>query len=338
MLPSPITDVTRFFIPLDTNTQLPKTSKRCTILCKRDDLIHPVISGNKWRKLSASLGLISRENFQHVISFGGAYSNHLHALSYACAAMNIKCTAVVRGDYRNHLTPTLQDMKKWGCSLHFVSKLDYKKRDNTAYCEELKRKLQADFVIPEGGSNTHCLQGVSAILKELSLQVPDLTHIVLPVASAGTLAGLLSSNLLPGIKIIGIGVLKGEGYLEELACNLVKFSARTNTLKTWHICHEYHHGGYAKTSPALNDFVSDFNRYYQAREKIPSIEYDEPSLPSLYSPKSEERGDNEHTLIIEPVYSGKCFYALKQLLMKGDFPANSKVVVLHTGGLQGLRI
>jgi 1-aminocyclopropane-1-carboxylate deaminase len=307
-LPSPIMTMDGGFIGKPTETK-----NNISILCKRDDLIHPIISGNKWRKLSATLAYLKQSKSQGVISFGGAYSNHLHALSYACMYLNIQLTAVVRGNYEQSLTPTLIDMLEWGTKLHYVTKVDYQQRANEAYCQRLKSQFNADHVIPEGGSSKDALQGVGRIIEECSEQAPDITHIVLPVASGGTLAGLLSSPLLPKVKLVGIGVLKGEGYLEGLVQDLLlPNSEAMRKNKQWQILHSYHHGGYAKTSADLLQFVSQFNQ----------------NTNQLNPP---------NCCFIEPVYSGKCFFALDQLIKANFFPNNSKILLLHTGGIQGAR-
>ena len=312
-LPSPILDITAFFSPCeDKNTQLTDKAK-LTVHCKRDDLIHPLVSGNKWRKLSGAIKVIQQHSHKHVISFGGGYSNHLHALSYACAAMNIKCTAVIRGDYHGRLTPTLQDMQSWGCALHFVSKVEYKKRNDEQYCASLLKQLGADYMIPEGGSYAQCIGGVSAILTELAEQAPNTTHIVLPVASGGTMAGLLSNTIMPNTTLLGIGVLKGEGYLEALVHALIGSDDSVHVSKKWKICHQYHHGGYAKKSTELTEFISQFNHHFTNK-------------------------DHPQPIAIEPVYSGKCFFALQHLLKNDYFAPHSKIVILHTGGLQGARV
>ncbi|MFT6270242.1 MAG: 1-aminocyclopropane-1-carboxylate deaminase [Alphaproteobacteria bacterium] len=315
-LPSPITQLNALFndsvVFRGDNINKVLSKNNITILCKRDDLIHPIISGNKWRKLCASLAIIKQHHYKHIVSFGGGFSNHLHALSYACAVLNIKFTAVIRGDYSKQLTPTLLDMQQWGSQFHFVSKIEYKKRTDSQYCRSLLRQLKADYSIPEGGSHAECMSGVAAILTEVSSQTTDITHIILPVASGGTLAGLLSSKELPHVKLVGIGVLKGEGYLEGLVESLLgNFGANQDT-KQWEIIHEFHHGGYAKASDALRQFVNDVNQHCIHQT-------------------------SDDAFAIEPVYSGKCFYALKSLIERDYFPSNSKVLILHTGGLQGAR-
>ena len=312
LLPSPVEDIAGPFIIDERNADKTSLSSKISVIVKRDDLIHPIISGNKWRKLSAALTTISQQQYQHVASFGGAYSNHLHALGYACAALNINFTAVVRGDYSKRLTPTLQDLQRWGTHLHFVSKIEYKNKTSAQYCQLLRQQLNADYLIPEGGSHAKSIVGVGAIMTELETQAPDITHIILPVASAGTLAGLVLNETLPHVKIIGVGVLKGEGYLEDLVNGLLASSTPSCQRKEWEILHDYHHGGYAKTSASLRQYVSEFNQFYADQNRL-------------------------RPLAIEPIYSGKCFYALNALLSAGYFPSNSKVLILHTGGLQGAR-
>ncbi|MGB3725436.1 MAG: pyridoxal-phosphate dependent enzyme [Glaciecola sp.] len=280
-------------------------SHSINVYVKRDDLIHPQISGNKWRKLAKTVAYIQRHSIKHVVSFGGGYSNHLHALAYVCAQLDVKMTAIVRGDYSQNPTSTLQDISAWGANIRYVNKLEYKRRVDADYCQQLSRELGAQLVIPEGGSSRHALEGVATLVNECIEQLPKLSHIILPVASAGSLAGVVHQMQQVNCKasILGIGVLKGEGYLEQLCTDLLPQASATKPIPNWQILHNYHHGGYAKSSPELLAFIQQFT---------------------------------QHTNIpLEPVYSGKCFYALDHLLQTHYFPVQSEVLVLHTGGLQG---
>lgn len=300
-----------------------QNEQKIEIFCKRDDLIHPIVSGNKYRKLVASMAYVKHTNFKHILSFGGGYSNHLHALGYLCMQESIKLTVCVRGDYSNNPTPMLKDIAAWGVNIQFITKQAYQNRVNKDFCQSLLTKHNAQHVIPEGGSSAHCFAGIAELYNECITQKIDFTHILLPVASAGTLAGLIhaqSENTMiksdaANRQLLGIAMLKGEGYLETLTNELLA-SVNTNSQNEsdvdWQILHKYHHGGYAKASKELLDFVDIFNQ----------------EALNTQSP---------FTLMLEPVYSGKTFFALKKLIETKSLPINSRLIVIHTGGLQGMR-
>lgn len=264
---------------------------------KRDDLIHPVISGNKWRKLKYALldGLCAQVG--EIVSFGGGHSNHLHALGYCCWKLGIQLTALIRGDYRHQPTPMLQDLKAWGAQVRYLDKQHYRRRTEPDFLQQLQHVHPHALIIPEGGSQPQALPGVGELLNELE---QDVTHILLPVGSGGTLAGLIRARCRA--QLIGIAVLRGRGYLEQEVMDLVSDPGACD----WQICHDFHFGGYAKAPAPLRDFC----RHFSLQTGLP----------------------------VEPVYSGKLFFALKSLCQSGFFPAGSKVLALHTGGLQGNRI
>lgn len=269
---------------------------RVNIWIKRDDLLHPIISGNKWRKLKYALEKLLAQQPRHIISFGGGYSNHLHALAYCCYQLQIKLTAVIRGDYSANLTPMLQDLLCWGSDIQYVERKTYRLRHQADYLVKLKQQYPDAHIIPEGGSQVDAIAGVAEIVSELT---NDYDYILSPVASGGTLAGLITATEQQHTKVIGIAVLKGQGYLE----NLVKgFLPANNKADNWQILHQFHQGGYGKTNEQLTQFC-------QQQTAIP----------------------------LEPVYSGKLFYAVQQLIAIGYFQPNSRILLLHTGGLQGAR-
>jgi 1-aminocyclopropane-1-carboxylate deaminase len=268
---------------------------------KRDDMLHPVISGNKWRKLKYALLDAQQQNIKHILSFGGGYSNHLHALAYCCNKLGIRLTAIIRGDYSSKLTPMLEDMQTWRTDIQWVDRQTYQRRDDPAYLNELKHQYEDVLIIPEGGSQSLALQGVAEIVAELD---EHYDYIIAPVGSGGTLAGLINATVGLPTQVLGIAVLKGQGYLEGLVSNLLPESA--HGANNWQINHDFHFGGYAKSSEELRTFCSDF----QLQTHIP----------------------------IEPVYSGKMFFALAKLIQQNAFPIGSKILALHTGGLQGARM
>lgn len=269
---------------------------------KRDDLLHPVISGNKWRKLRHALQSAADNQCQHIISFGGGFSNHLHALGYCCHKLGIKMTAIVRGDYSSNPSPMLKDLMQWNTDIQYVNRLTYQKRTDLDYLNRLQQDYPNALVIPEGGSQQQALVGMAEVITELT---QEYDYILAPVASGGTLAGLIHAKAQTKIdtKVLGIAVLKGQDYLENLVINLLPESSKNTP--NWQINHDYHLGGYAKSSAELKQFCGDFEKH--------------------------------HNIPIEPVYSGKLFFALRQLTAQGAFAKDSKILVLHTGGLQGGR-
>jgi 1-aminocyclopropane-1-carboxylate deaminase len=272
------------------------------LFIKRDDQIHPQISGNKWRKLKYQLLAILSENKntsdRHIISFGGGYSNHIHALAYCCYKLGIKLTAIIRGDYSHSLTPMLTDIKHLGCDIKFVTKKQYSQRNDSDYLHTLKQQFPKAAIIPEGGSHEMALCGINELVSEFS---NSYDVIVCPVASAGTFAGLIRS-CPDKMALHGIAMLKGQGYLENETQRLFPDAINASN---WTIHHDFHCGGYAKKTLALSNFCDAFT--------------------------------TQTTIPIEPIYSGKMLYAVKQLIEKQYFPLGSKILTIHTGGLQGNR-
>ena len=277
------------------------------LLIKRDDLIHPVISGNKWRKLQQVFeGTFADGHGDHVekiVSFGGGFSNHLHAVGCACYQLNIPFTAMVRGNYADNLTPMLKDLKTWNADIQWLTKIQYQQKTDHDWLKQTLHDYEKHLVIPEGGSSRQVHFGMQQLVDELP---EELDYLLCPVGSGGTLAGLIQAmyQRQRKTKVIGIGVLKGQGYLEDLVTELVT-EKDALTHQPWHIFHDYHFGGYGKADETLRNYCQHFF----------------------------EKSNIE----IEPVYSGKLMFAIQDLLSKGYFAANSTVCALHTGGLQGNR-
>lgn len=270
-------------------------AENLSLSIKRDDCIHPIISGNKWRKL-ADIFLQMTAPPPRVLSFGGGFSNHLHALGYVCHRLGIPFTAIVRGDYSRTPPPMLRDLSQWHTDIQYVTKHEFRQRNTPAYTAALQARYPGAMLIPEGGSQRAALAGVSQLIRE---QPVPFDTVLCPVASGATLAGIISA-LTPDQHALGVGVLQGEGYLESLVTKLLP-----DAPQNWHIEHRYTHGGYAKTSPELLGFCDDFER--------------QTGIP------------------VEPVYSGKLLFALKQMIAHGQFMAGHRLLIVHTGGLQGAR-
>lgn len=219
---------------------------------KRDDLIHPEVSGNKWRKLKYNLIEAQKQGFHTVLTFGGAYSNHIAATAVACKSLGIESIGIIRGDELNKdSNPTLQKAFKDGMQLIFVGREQYKLRTEQSWLEQLQIEHSA-FIIPEGGSNSLAAKGVSELLKEIDI---DFDLVTCAVGTGGTLAGI-TQKLKPHQDALGFAALKGEKYLHE------EVSKLTDS-RQWNIIHNYHFGGYAKYTTELVEFIQSF---YQTRQ------------------------------------------------------------------------
>lgn len=266
---------------------------------KRDDSIHPIISGNKWRKLKFNLDFAKSHHYAGVVSFGGSFSNHIHALAFACQQQSLSSVAIIRGEKEYASNFTLSMAQQWGMNLHFVDRKTYRLRDNKDYLAELQKIYPDHLIVPEGGSNALALKGVGEIITELEHQV-EYDTLITPVGSGGTLAGLIKADKNRH-NLLGISVLKQDGYLETQVKSLLDDSRRFNN---WQILSQFHRGGYAKFSQVDTDKILAFNK--------------------------------QTGFIFEPVYSGKMILALLELIEQGYFPRGHRIVLLHTGGLQGI--
>lgn len=287
-------------LPLNPHSPLQKLSSalfeahNLNVYVKRDDLIHPFISGNKWRKCFYLLKHIVNSGYKTAVTFGGAYSNHIHAFSYACNQLGLKSVGIIRGEElaSKPLNSTLSFARDNGMELIFVSRDEYKKRYDETYNEELAMKHEA-YVVPEGGTTLLAIDGFKEMLNEIRSEI-QFDSIWVPCGSGGTISGI-NTNLLNTEQVIGINVLKGTE--RELTETIQDFSSINNYI----INNDYHFGGYAKHTPELLTFVDNF-------EKDFNIE-------------------------LEEVYSAKMFYAFFDMVNKGAIK-NKTVVLCHTGGLQ----
>ncbi|HEY9256607.1 1-aminocyclopropane-1-carboxylate deaminase/D-cysteine desulfhydrase [Chitinophaga sp.] len=272
-------------------TWLPKSIQAAMLrLDKMDDLI----SGNKWFKLKENIKAAIDQGSNGLLTYGGAYSNHIAATALACKEAGLACVGIIRGEeHCSQLNHTLQMADDNGMGLIFVSREDYR----NGRAKELWETFYLDYhVVPEGGHNDLGAKGCEEILS--IFPTSDFTHILCAVGTGTTLAGLINSAL-PHQQVIGIPVLKGAQYLEKEVGDLLHPANTTH----WELLHDYHGGGYAKKSPALIDFINSF--------------YAATGIPT------------------DIIYTGKLVMAFHELVHQGYFPDNSKVLLIHTGGLQG---
>lgn len=271
-----------------------------SVAIKRDDKIDNIISGNKWRKLKYNLRHAKSVAAKGVITFGGCFSNHIHATAFACKQQQLPVIGIIRGEESNQTNYTLACAKHWGMQLNFVDRKTYRLREDKDYLAQLQKQYPDHIIVPEGGSNALALTGVAEVIDELNQQT-EFDTLITPVGSGGTLAGLILGDKAQH-SLIGIAVLKQQDYLESQVENLLPDEAKK--FNNWSIMNQYHCGGYAKFSPQDAEKVREFSQ-------VTGIDF-------------------------EPVYSGKMILALLDLIESDYFPAQHRIVLLHTGGLQGL--
>lgn len=273
--------------------------KGVEVFTKREDLIHEHIQGNKWRKLKYNLYEARLNKQNTLLTFGGAYSNHIYATAAAAKHFHFKAIGIIRGEEPQIKSETLQFAASQGMELFFMDREMYRQKDEAENIESLRVQIGDFYYIPEGGTNVHALEGVEEIISEIEI---PFDFICTPVGTGGTLAGLVAG--LRGEKqAIGFSSLKGKDTLTQNVHELVKSYTGVD-FTNFSINFYYHFGGYAKTKPDLIEFVKIFKHKFGIQ--------------------------------LEPVYTGKMFYGLFDLIQKDYFPKGSRIVALHTGGLQGL--
>lgn len=268
------------------------------VFLKRDDQVHPELSGNKYRKLKYNLIDAHERGFKTLLSYGGAFSNHIHALATAASLGGFKSIGIIRGDELETLNPTLQYAKTKGMHLHYLSRSEYKQKDEAHAIEKLEKQFGQFYRIPEGGTNKLALIGCSEIVQEIKEQIgEDYHYLVCPLGTAGTAAGLLN-GLSSDKKLIMIPVLKAETSHKR---SIQEFCP--NNKQNWLYDKDFHFGGYARFNTSLVNFINAFNQ--------------------------------KHTIQLDPIYTGKMMFALYKKISAGFFKKGEKIIALHTGGLQG---
>ena len=263
---------------------------------KRDDQLHPLVSGNKWRKLKYNLLAAREQEFTTLLTFGGAYSNHLYATAAAGRAFGFRTVGVVRGRELASLprNKTLSFCAAAGMHLHFIDRADYRRRDDPDFWADLQTRFGPCYVLPEGGTNNLAVRGTTEILPEITAQLghaPD--YVCCAVGTGGTVAGLAQSAP-ETTTVLGFLSLKAADF---------QFPFGLLPRKNLRLLAEYHFGGYARITPELLYFIRDV----------------EPRTGVL----------------LEQVYTGKMLYGIYDLARQGYFPQDTTVVAIHTGGLQG---
>jgi 1-aminocyclopropane-1-carboxylate deaminase len=261
----------------------------------RLDGMHPQVSGNKWFKLKEYLAEAEEQGKKVILTFGGAYSNHIAATAAACKEAGLKAVGIIRGEEAPTLSHTLLQARADGMDLFFTSRDRYKGKEVPEAVREHHAQTEV-YLIDEGGYGIKGREGAQAILDYCPKG--DYTHILAACGTGTTLAGLVAAAL-PGQEVLGIPVLKNYTNLEKEINDLLPAKLCSH----YTLIHDYHFGGYAKRTPELIGFMNQWFR--------------DTGIPSDF------------------VYTGKLFYALSDLIGRGYFPSGSKVLVIHSGGLQG---
>jgi len=282
----------------------------------RTDKTDPLISGNKWFKLKNNLLEAQKQQQHTLLSFGGAYSNHLHALAAAGKACGFHTIGIIRGEQHLPLNPTLADVTAQAMKLYYINRKQYREKHLPEFIEQLKTMLSKDdpfsqrasagefYLVPEGGTNALAVAGAA----EIASFIPsDTDYVCVPCGTGGTIAGIISglSTLnLTHIKVLGFPAMKGGQFLQTAIEKLLQQQKNSRNI-TWQLFYNWHFGGFARLNQQLALFIHDF----ETQVSVP----------------------------LDPVYTAKMMAALLHMADNNFFPPGSKVVALHTGGLQGKR-
>lgn len=262
----------------------------------RLDQLHPVVSGNKWFKLKDYLHDAHLSKSTGILTFGGAYSNHIVAAAFACSAVGFDVVGIIRGERPASLSHTLLDALAYGMHLEFVSREQYDRKTETDGIEILKKKFPGYYIIPEGGAGELGIRGACEILS--TIHADGYTHIMCAIGT-GTMFLGIARAISNKQQLIGIPVLKSAELLTQQLSNAVDDDKKQNL----HFFHDYHFGGYAKKTRELLTFMNEFFR--------------------------------ETTVPTDFVYTAKLMFSFSDLVSKQYFPTGSKILLIHSGGLQG---
>lgn len=262
---------------------------------KREDKIHPFISGNKYRKLKYNLQEAQKFGHDTLLTFGGAYSNHIAAVASAGKEFGFKTIGIIRGEELEDKiveNPTLQFAKSKGMKFKFISRNAYREKESEVFLNNLKKEFEDFYLVPEGGTNQLAVKGCEEILNAADT---TFDYICCAVGTGGTISGIINASKTHQ-EVLGFPALKGD----FLSTNISKFVSKNN----WELVTDYHFGGYAKVNSELIDFINQFKK--------------------------------EHNIPLDPVYTGKLMFGVIKMIEGNYFKKKTKILVIHTGGLQGI--
>jgi len=275
---------------------------------KRDDLIHPEVSGNKWRKLRLNIDQAKFKGKKRIVTLGGAHSNHIAATAKAAELYGFESVGIIRGEDADLSNPTLSFAQSCGMQLLKISRSDYRNADSWDFKDWLKERFENFYFIPQGGANFYGVNGCMDIMKEVMAEIqPD--SIFVSCGTATTMSGMVLGNK-GGCKLFGVSALKGGDFLlKDIGKNLMSvYSDRETTdfaMENIKLLTDYHFGGFAKLNTELITFMQSF--------------YSETSIK------------------LDPIYTAKTAYAMVEMAKMKHNKNPEKWVLVHTGGLQGIK-
>lgn len=273
--------------------------KGVSLYLKREDQIHHEVSGNKFRKLKYNFMTAKKTGYTKVLTFGGAYSNHIAATAAAGKLTGIHTVGVIRGEELGFsLKQTLRDndtlrfATNCDMKLKFITREEYRIKQSSELLNRLKKEFKDFYLIPEGGTNDLAIKGCKEILnsEDASFDV-----VCCSVGTGGTIAGIINSSASHQ-KVLGFPALKGD----FLDIEIEKYAEQKN----WNLVKRYHFGGYGKINPELVEFM---NTFYE-----------------------------EQKILLDPIYTSKLMYGIFDMIKRGNFKKNTRILAVHTGGLQGI--
>ncbi|BAT54434.1 putative 1-aminocyclopropane-1-carboxylate deaminase [Nostoc sp. NIES-3756] len=271
----------------------------------RLDLMHPWVNGNKWYKLKYNLAEAKEKGYTKLLTFGGAYSNHIFATAAAGKLLGFTTIGVIRGEETLPLNSTLSFALQQDMQLVYVDRQTYRNKHSSELHADLKKRFGEVFIIPEGGSN---LNGVRGCLEIVTAAMQVFDTVCVACGTATTLAGIALA-LNPKQRVLGFPILKNGGFLAQDIDNLMQnylatgLPAPYSSPAPWELICDYHFGGYAKVKDDLLLFSQQFTQ--------------------------------THGIPLDQVYTAKMFYGVMDLLNQGYFSIGDRLLLIHTGGLQG---
>ncbi len=269
--------------------------KNIVLAIKREDVLHPFISGNKYRKLKYNLLEAQALGNKTILTFGGAFSNHIAALAYAGIEKGLKTIGVIRGEElasKWQSNPTLSLAHTHGMRFKFIDRETYRLKTSPVFLNELRNEFSDFYLVPEGGTNSFAIRGCEEILTSHDA---GFDKVCVSVGTGGTISGLINASNNKQ-EVLGFSSLKGDFLTKEIAS--------ITTKKNWKLITDYHFGGYAKISKELVHFINWFKE--------------------------------ETTIPLDPIYTGKMLYGLLDMIKNDNFAPGTKILAIHTGGLQGV--